>query len=141
MTDLWIGFLLGIVAAFFAEFMLYLFKAEFYDKFLLRRKYRKLTGLYTHENGEVEIVHITGNRFEARGIESWGFSWISNLQYHNNSLFTGVYDWNVTSETEIWGEHYLHVLPNGDISVIWNDRNQVKTGRLIWKKSGSASEG
>jgi hypothetical protein len=135
-SELILGFLLGIISTFVSEYFLYIFKNKVYDKIFTRRKYKKFLGKYIHDNGSIEIIHLYGNDFQAIGIENNGIMWKSNLHYLENSIFTGVYDWKPTSNLNDWGEHHLHVLPNGDISVIWINKsvdNESK-GRLIWKK-------
>ncbi len=84
----------------------------------------------------MEILHLSGNYFQAVGSEKSGVNWKSNLHYLENSVFTGVYNWQPFSNLNDWGEHHLHVLPNGDISVIWLNKSVDKEikGRLIWKK-------
>ncbi len=135
-TELIVGFLLGIISAFVSEYILYIFKSEIYEKIFARRKYKKFLGKYSHENGIVEISHLSGNYFQAVGLENSGVVWKSNLHYLENSVFMGVYDWKPTSNLNDWGEHHLHILPNGDISVIWINKSIDKEskGRLIWKK-------
>lgn len=134
--ELLFGFLLGIISAFFAEYLLYIFKSKIYDKLFARRKYRKFLGKYTHGNGSVEIIHLSGNDFQAIGVENDGRAWKSNLHYLENLVFTGVYDWEPAPDLNDWGEHLLHILPNGDISVIWMNKStdREKKGRLIWGK-------
>ncbi len=135
-TELIIGFLLGIISAFVSEYILYIFKNKIYEKIFARRKYKQFLGKYSHDNGSVEITHLSGNYFQAIGTENNGVIWKSNLHYLENSIFTGVYDWKPTSNLNDWGEHHLHVLPNGDISVIWINKSVDKEskGRLIWVK-------
>lgn len=134
--ELIIGFLLGIISAFVSEYFLYIFKSKIYEKIFARRKYKKFLGNYSHDNGKVEIIHMSGNYFQAIGTENSGTIWKSNLHYLENSVFTGVYDWKPTTNLNDWGEHHLHILPNGDISVIWVNKSVDKEtkGRLIWKK-------
>jgi hypothetical protein len=134
--ELIIGFLFGIVSAFLSEYLLYIFKSKIYDKIFARRKYIKFLGNYVHDNGDVEIIHLSGNDFQATGIEKDGTIWKSNLHYLENLVFTGVYDWEPTAKKNDWGEHHLHILANGDISVIWMNKSSdmEKKGRLIWRK-------
>lgn len=56
--------------------------------------------------------------------------------YLNNSVFVGVFDWQSNSGLDDWGEHHLHILPNGDIGVIWINKSVEKEakGRLIWTR-------
>jgi len=128
--------LIGIIVTLGVEFLIYLFRREIYDKIIARIKYRKFLGQYTHDNGNVIIKHISGDNFKAIGTETAGPIWISNLHFIGNLAFTGVYDWKPDFNRNDWGEHYLHVLPNRDISVIWINKSiQTETkGRLIWKK-------
>lgn len=134
--ELVLGFFLGMISAFLTEYVIYLFKSKVYDTFLLRKKYKHLTGRYKHSNGEVKLVHLHENFFQASGTEDDNVKWTSMLTYHGNSTFSGVYDWKPASGLNDWGEHYLHVLPNDDISVIWINKSteSESKGRVIWKK-------
>ncbi|HQS04288.1 MAG: hypothetical protein B7X86_03435 [Sphingobacteriales bacterium 17-39-43] len=137
MDNEWIiAFLIGILTAFLSEYLLYLFKTRIYEKRFVRRRFKKILGTYSHKDGTVEIVHLRSNYFQAIGKEKNGTVWISNLQYLGNTVFVGVYDWKPTSNLNDWGEHHLHVLPSGDISVIWINKSiDIESrGRLIWKK-------
>jgi len=132
MSDLTIGFLLGIVASIIATILLNLYSSRIYSKF----RYRKFVGKYSHRKGTVEIKHLKDEYFQAVGKENNGVIWNSNLRYLNNLVFVGVYDWDPNSGLDDWGEHHLHILPNGNISVIWINKsveNESK-GRLIWMK-------
>lgn len=132
MKDLTAGFLLGIIASIIAAIVLNFISSKFYARF----KYRKFLGEYNHDNGKVRIKHLHGNFFQATGYENIGVIWKSNLEYHKNLVFSGTYDWKPSSGLSDWGEHLLHVLPSGDISVIWTNKSIDKEnkGRLIWKK-------
>lgn len=132
MTDLTIGFLLGIVASIIATILFNLITSTFLSRF----QYRRFLGKYSHPNGTVEIKHLKGDFFQAIGNENNGVIWNSNLKYLNNSVFVGVYDWKPNSGLDDWGEHHLHILPNGNISVIWVNKSVEKEarGRLIWIK-------
>lgn len=131
-SDVIQGFLLGIISSAFAAIILNYLTSNYYARF----KYRKFLGKYKHPKGTVEIKHSKGDHFLAIGIENTGVKWISNLKYLDNSFFIGVYDWNQDSGLSDWGEHNLHVLPNGNISVIWTNKSVDKEdkGRLIWEK-------
>ncbi|MBN2095666.1 MAG: hypothetical protein JW727_06455 [Candidatus Aenigmarchaeota archaeon] len=135
-NDFTIAFLLGIIATFIAEAVIVLFKREFYDKRYLKRKFKNIIGTYVHDNGKVRVVHLIGNDFKAIGRERNGIEWESHLRYLGNSVLTGFYDWRPTSNLNAWGEHTLHILPNGNISVIWVNKgiDHEQKGRLIWKK-------
>jgi len=132
MNDLTAGFLLGIIASIIASILLNSFINIFFAKF----RYRRFLGKYNHPNGTVEIKHLKGDYFQAIGNENNGVEWQSNLKYLNNSVFAGVYDWKPESGLDDWGEHNLHILPNGNISVIWINKSTEKEskGRLIWMK-------
>lgn len=132
MSDLFAGFLYGIGASLIATLLLNFTNNTFYA----RIRYRRFLGNYTHQKGTVEIKHSKGDYFQAIGQQNDGVKWLSNLRYLNNSVFVGVYDWKPESGLDDWGEHTLHVLKNGDISVIWINKSvdPEKKGRLIWKK-------
>ena len=133
MNDLLIGFCLGIIASVIAALLL----AYVDNRVIAKYKFRKIVGSYRHENGNVELKHLSGADFQARGKEHAGGQWISKVKYIGNSVFVGVYDWNPGREhEEDWGEHYLHLLPNGNISVIWINKSVDRElkGRLIWTK-------
>lgn len=132
MNDLTIGFLLGIVASIIATILLNFLTSSFFARY----RHRKFLGKYSHPNGIVEIKHLKGDYFQAFGLENSGVEWISNLRYLNNSVFIGVYDWKLGLGVNDWGEHHLHVLPNGNISVIWTNKSIDKEtrGRLIWER-------
>lgn len=132
MNDLTIGFLLGIFASIIASILLNFINITFYARF----KHRRFLGKYSHPNGTVEIKHLKGDYFQAIGLEDSGVKWVSNLRYLNNSVFIGVYDWKLGFGVNDWGEHNLHILPDGNISVIWTNKsidNETR-GRLIWEK-------
>jgi hypothetical protein len=135
-TGIVTGIIIGIVGTLAGAIILYFFNLAIFDKIFAKIKYRKFIGKYTHDRGRVEINHIRGNNFQAIGTQNDGPIWISNLHYIGNLGFTGVYDWKPDFNLNDWGEHYLHVLPNCDISVIWTNKSvQTETrGRLIWKK-------
>jgi hypothetical protein len=105
-------------------------------------KYKYILGKYEHQNGQVEIKHIKGDNFQAIGQELSGVKWISNLKYLDNSTFIGIYDWKPNSGLEDWGEHHLHILPNGNISVIWINKSSEKEdkGRIIWTKKNKSAQ-
>jgi hypothetical protein len=132
MNDLTIGFLFGIIGSIIATMLLNFILSRFFSKL----QYRKYLGKYSHPNGTVQIKHLKGDYFQVIGKENNGIIWNSNLKYLNNSVFVGVYDWQPCSGLDEWGEHHLHILPNGNISVIWINKSVEKEakGRLIWIK-------
>lgn len=132
MYDLISGFFFGIIASLIAALIYAFVHSKIYSK----HKYRKILGNYSHSNGNVEIIHVSGNNFKAKGIENKGDKWESNLRYYDNTVFYGVYDWNPETEENQWGEHHLHLLPDGNITVIWINKSKEKesSGKLIWKK-------
>lgn len=132
MNELTLGFLLGIVSSIIATILLNFSNNNIFARY----RYRRFLGKYIHPNGFVEIKHLKGDYFQAIGKENSGLEWHSNLKYLNNSVFFGVYDWNPESLIDDWGEHNLHILPNGNISVIWINKSTEKEskGKLIWTK-------
>ena len=132
MSELISGFIMGIVASLIAALIYAFVHSKVYSK----HKYRKIIGNYSHSKGKVEIIHVSGNNFKAKGIENNGVKWESHLRYYDNTVFYGVYDWSPETNNNQWGEHHLHLLPDGNISVIWINKSQEKetSGKLIWKK-------
>jgi hypothetical protein len=132
MSSLISGIIIGIVASLIAAIIYSFVHGNLYSRY----KYRKIIGNYSHSKGKVEIIHVSGNNFKAKGLENKGVKWESHLRYYDNTVFYGVYDWDSEAEENQWGEHHLHILPNGNITVIWINKSQEKesSGKLIWKK-------
>lgn len=93
-------------------------------------RYRKLIGTYSHNKAIIELKHLKADLFQAIAYTDDKVEWISNLQYLNNSAFYGIYDYKPYSGKVDWGEHHLHVLPNGNINDIWinkSSKSEAKT--------------
>jgi hypothetical protein len=101
-------------------------------------RYRKLIGTYNHNKSIIILKHLKADLFQAIAYTDDKVEWISNLQYLNNSAFYGIYDYKPDSGKVDWGEHHLHVLPNGNINVIWinkSSKSEAKTQYTFVKQN------
>ena len=132
------NFVLGIISGVITSYLIFLFQAFIYKKLIMRWKYRRFTGSYRHGRGTVDLIHTRGDFFQAIGNDGSGIVWKSNLTYTGNRMFSGVYDYQSSSNSNDWGEHHLHILDNGNIFVIWKNQSEDREtkGRLIWEKVG-----